>query len=141
VSAALTGGGSSRVTSSASPTAQPADFNSASVILNAGAAVSLSGPVTCPANDTAELRATISEPSVGAVGSGTWSGVCTGSSQQWTTVAQARAGPRFVPGCAHGTGSAVILQGATAVTGITWHSVVALTDSSGAVNTTASSSC
>jgi hypothetical protein len=140
VSAALKGGGSSRVTNSASPTTQPADFNSASMVLNAGAAVSLSGPITCPANDTAELRATISEPSVGAVGSGTWSGVCTGSTQQWTTVAQASAGPRFVPGCAHGTGSAVILQGATAVTGITWHGVVALTGSS-AVNTTAPANC
>ncbi|HWK17167.1 MAG TPA: hypothetical protein VNR66_06910 [Solirubrobacteraceae bacterium] len=87
-----------------------------------------------------QLRAMISEPSVGAVGSRTWSGVCTGYARQWTTVAQTTSGPRFVPGCAPGTGSAVILQVSTVVNRFTWQSAVALTGSYG-ISTPAPASC
>jgi serine/threonine protein kinase len=107
--------------------APTADFDRTATVVDGGHGAQVSGPITCPATDTAQLRVTISEASRDAGAAATWSGVCAGAPRTWTATASVAYGPGFVPGCARGTGVALVRRGGTTVERFTWQNRLTLT--------------
>ena len=103
------------------------NFNRAGVIAKRGAAVMVSGPISCPTGDTVRLRATVSQLATGAVAQGFWSKSCAGSVQHWDMTAKVTDSASFTAGCAHGTGLAIVSRNGKAVTASQWLSALTLT--------------
>ena len=102
-------------------------FDRAGAVATGGAAVTVSGPISCPTGDTVRLRATVSQLATGAVAEGFWSKSCTGKIQQWRMTAKVSDGTSFTAGCAHGTGLAIVRRSGKPVTASQWLSALTLT--------------
>jgi hypothetical protein len=95
------------------------NFSRSGVVVDAGRAVEVSGPVTCAAGDAVKLRATISQPG-GSVAVGVWSMTCTGRAQRWHGTAKVIDGVRLGRGLATGVGLAVVRQRGRAADAFQW---------------------
>lgn len=104
-----------------------ARFDRSGTIAADGGAVTVSGPIRCPAGYTVRLRATVSERATGAVAEGFWSKNCTGASQHWNLTAKVTDGVSLKAGGACGGGLAIIRRHGKAVSTRQWIGELSLT--------------
>ena len=103
-----------------------AAFNRTGGLTNGGRGVNVSGPIGCPAGDSVQLRATVSQRSTGAVAQGFWNKVCAGSGQHWHTTASVTDGVTMSAGCVHATGLAIVRHAGKPVDAFQWLRTVTL---------------
>jgi hypothetical protein len=99
-----------------------ANFDTSGVVLDGGGSVLVSGPIRCALGDKVNLHATVTERLTGAVAVGSWSKSCAGKPQHWRLTARITDGVRLRPGCAHGTGLAIVTLHGKAVGALQWSS-------------------
>ncbi|MGH2839747.1 MAG: hypothetical protein ACRDKY_02850 [Solirubrobacteraceae bacterium] len=77
----------------------PSGFDATGTVGASGRVVRVHGPIVCTKDMAVRLDVTVTQRKTGALGRGTWRGLCTGSEQRWK-LADVRAvgAGRFSPG-------------------------------------------
>jgi hypothetical protein len=102
------------------------DFKATQPLIDAGRAVTLSGPIECPAGATVRLRADVSQLSGGAA-EGFWSKRCTGALKHtWHTTATVTDGVGLSAGCARASGLAIFRRAGKPVFAYQWLRMITL---------------
>jgi hypothetical protein len=111
----------------AGPVRATADFDPFQTVIRGGRAVTLSGPITCPAGDIISLRATISQRTSAAVAEGHWTKQCPATTHRtWRTTAPVIDGVSLSAGRAHAIGLAVVRHAAKPVDAFQWQRTITL---------------
>lgn len=102
-------------------------FDATGTLRQDGRLVSVNGPITCTKNMALRIDVTLTQRKTGALGRGTWRGVCSGVPQRWTVVNVRSLGDRrFTAGRVTACAAAVLRNRTRPVDALQWCEMVRL---------------
>lgn len=102
-------------------------FDATATLRQDGRLVSVKGPITCTKNMALRIDVTLTQRKTGALGRGTWRGVCSGVPQRWTLDDVRSVGDRrFTTGRVTACAAAVLRNRTRTVDAVQWCEMVRL---------------